>query len=516
MSGKGALNIEVENFGPIVEARLDLRPLTILVGSGNAGKSYLATLVYALHRFFDAGNSHLFGPSLPWEPDEQPDSGLRSGIGLAASSLDRILRQLFGQLYGDTSELQVTVPAGITRTLGERLEARGDAFRQLLRHCYGSDLGDNSLVRRGSRAARVSFEHRLDGTKAVFGHEVRFTPSDATVRVSMPGKVPLPLGKDDAQRLLDYDLGRNCENLGVNVRHCLDMLHRLMLRRLAGPLDSSSYYLPPDRTGLMRTHKLVLSSLLASAPMGRLSATSGSSYLTGVVSGFIDRIISMQDNRPGKSLPGGGCESHAKAIEDRILNGDIEVELSPVGFPEFFFRPSKWNGRKAALPLIQASAAVAELAPLVLFLRNKVMPGDILILEEPESHLHPEQQVELIEQLAAIVNSGIRIVLTTHSEFLLEALANIVRRSLITTVKKTRYVDAVGVSLRHDQVGAWMFEHRKKPLGSVVKEITMDDSGMYQTGFDDVANAIHNEGSLISWEIEAMESLADQGTPSNN
>lgn len=249
MSGKGALNLEVENFGPIVEARLDLRPLTILVGYGNAGKSYLATLVYALHRFFDAGNPHLFGPSLPWEPDEQPDSGLRSGIGPAASSLDRILRQLFGQLSGDTSELQVTVPAGITRALGERLEARGDAFRQLLRHCYGSDLGDNSLVRRGSRAARVSFEHRLDGTKAVFGHEVRFTPSDATVRVSMPGKVPLSLGEDDAQRLLDYDLGRNCENLGVNVRHCLNMLHRLMLRQLACPLDSSSYYLPPDRTG---------------------------------------------------------------------------------------------------------------------------------------------------------------------------------------------------------------------------------------------------------------------------
>ena len=46
------LEIEVTDFGPIAKAKLDLRPLTVFVGPSNTGKSYLATLIYALHRFF--------------------------------------------------------------------------------------------------------------------------------------------------------------------------------------------------------------------------------------------------------------------------------------------------------------------------------------------------------------------------------------------------------------------------------------------------------------------------------
>lgn len=43
------IEIAVENFGPIAEANIDLRPLTVFVGPSNTGKTYFATLVYALH-----------------------------------------------------------------------------------------------------------------------------------------------------------------------------------------------------------------------------------------------------------------------------------------------------------------------------------------------------------------------------------------------------------------------------------------------------------------------------------
>lgn len=56
-NSKGLLELEVKNFGPIVEAKVDLRPLTLFVGPSNTGKSYLAVLIYALHRIFRAGYS---------------------------------------------------------------------------------------------------------------------------------------------------------------------------------------------------------------------------------------------------------------------------------------------------------------------------------------------------------------------------------------------------------------------------------------------------------------------------
>ena len=51
---QGSLELEVTNFGPIVEAKIDLRPLTVFVGRSNTGKSYLAILIYALHRHFSS------------------------------------------------------------------------------------------------------------------------------------------------------------------------------------------------------------------------------------------------------------------------------------------------------------------------------------------------------------------------------------------------------------------------------------------------------------------------------
>ena len=49
------LTLSVKDFGPIYSAEVELRPLTVFVGPSNTGKSYLAILIYALHKFF---NSH--------------------------------------------------------------------------------------------------------------------------------------------------------------------------------------------------------------------------------------------------------------------------------------------------------------------------------------------------------------------------------------------------------------------------------------------------------------------------
>ena len=51
-SHKGNYRLDVSNFGPIVQASLELRPLTVFIGPSNTGKSYLAILIYALHQLF--------------------------------------------------------------------------------------------------------------------------------------------------------------------------------------------------------------------------------------------------------------------------------------------------------------------------------------------------------------------------------------------------------------------------------------------------------------------------------
>ena len=139
---------------------------------------------------------------------------------------------------------------------------------------------------------------------------------------------------------------------------------------------------------------------------------------------------------------------------------------------------------------------------MVLYLRHVIQPDNVLIIEEPESHLHPAMQVEFTRQLALLVRSGIRVIITTHSEWVLEELANIVRRSSLPGTKRKR-TDATAVALRPDEVGAWLFKPKSRPKGSVVEEVKLDEeTGLYPTGYDAVSEALYNESARLFNRIQ--------------
>ena len=151
---------------------------------------------------------------------------------------------------------------------------------------------------------------------------------------------------------------------------------------------------------------------------------------------------------------------------------------------------------------MNASSMVSELTPVVLYLRHVVRPSDLLIIEEPESHLHPAMQVEFIRQLAVAVKSGIRILITTHSEWVLEELANLVRLSELPTERREG-IDDLDVALHQDEVGAWFFEPSSDQSGSVVREIPLDvESGTFPAGFGLISENLYNRWATISNRIE--------------
>lgn len=85
------LNLEVSDFGPIAEAKIELRPLTVFVGPSNTGKSYLAILIYALHRFLGPGSPNLgFGRRFLF-PSSRLPSGWRDDLTLSDRELDILL-----------------------------------------------------------------------------------------------------------------------------------------------------------------------------------------------------------------------------------------------------------------------------------------------------------------------------------------------------------------------------------------------------------------------------------------
>lgn len=151
------------------------------------------------------------------------------------------------------------------------------------------------------------------------------------------------------------------------------------------------------------------------------------------------------------------------------------------------------------LPLTNASSMVSELAPVVLYLRHVVSPDDLLIIDEPESHLHPAMQVAFTRQIAAIAGAGVRVLLTTHSEWVLEALGNVVGRAGLPGRGAGQ---GGGEFLGPNSVGVWLFEPAEPGRGSTVREIALDaDTGLYPSGFDSVASVLHNDWAEIAGRL---------------
>ena len=560
--------LSVKDFGPIAEATVELRPLTVFVGASNTGKSYMAILLYALHRFFGPRHGMRFAPpalsrpSLRVAQDESrerehdkvvewvrtlalpnrrdrfdvalPDAiaalvrPILEDVGNLAPFLETELRRCFGVANtqsmirhggGKSAQIALQRREFLSSPNGPRIgsgDSRAKKIMQIL--LADPSLGDEEVQAKLAEqyaceptSPRVAMKHvrfwrrRLDerlktgvsaetvlasasNPKAGLKLDERVVSYDFTIarprsllRASIPANVPLSI----------QDLGpRSLLWLSLRMATHLGELADMVLPNVAGPMYRPIHYLPADRAGVMHAHRVVVSSLIGRASRAGLGVEPPLPALSGVLADFLERLIELGDAEPRK----GASAKLAKQLEEGILEGTVDVR-SAVDYPSFHYQPANW---KTELALMNTSSMVSELAPVVLYLRHIVGLRDVLIIEEPESHLHPAMQVAFTRFLATVVRQGIRVVVTTHSEWVLETLANLVRLSDVDKARR-KEVSPEGLSLTPDEVGAWLFEKRKHPEGSVVKEIPLDvTAGTFPARFDEVSEALYNDWAGIA------------------
>ncbi len=73
------------------------------------------------------------------------------------------------------------------------------------------------------------------------------------------------------------------------------------------------------------------------------------------------------------------------------------------------------------------SSFLAFLYLTTLFLDSSLAePGELLIIDEPEMNLHPTAQIQIIEFLALLANAGLKVLITTHSTYVVDHLSNLI------------------------------------------------------------------------------------------
>ncbi|MBF0095844.1 MAG: AAA family ATPase [Magnetococcales bacterium] len=140
-----------------------------------------------------------------------------------------------------------------------------------------------------------------------------------------------------------------------------------------------------------------------------------------------------------------------------IIGGEYKV--SQHGGLKFY--PTSNDGM--ILSLMEGSSAVRSLLDIGFYLRHVAAPGDLLMVDEPELNLHPENQRRIARLFARLVNIGIKVFITTHSDYIIKELNTLImlnqdKERLKKLAERENYIDSE--KLDHDKVKMYIAEEQ--------------------------------------------------------
>lgn len=493
------LRLQAENFGAIAAADVELRPLTVFVGPSGSGKSYFAKLIYTLHRYF---SQHL--------AFESRSRKMTHFYKLWNEMSDRtVLAEQLADHLADTDIVDIPCPPEVARLAREAVKGvdTGTALGWEMGRVYGVETLE-PLILNTHASARIALGHNPAGHAGKLPFRYAFDLQGARLKwhLDVEDDAPIRLERSGTfwrRGLLPNFFHRRSPETSIDgglinpvaVQH---VLADLAQPSTVGPLARVARFLPASRLGGMEAQQFLLRGSLDLTTAGRRRAARAAP-LSGVLVDYIEDILIDLSVNPTDWEAG---EQLAREIEQAILKGEVRVEPTENGPPQVLFRPDGWE---KDLPLVQASSTVAsmvaDIVPVVLYLRHHAQPGETLIIEEPEAHMHPAMQVRFAAGLARMVAAGIRVIVTVHSDWILSALANICRMAKLAEADRS---DLMGgdVTLPANQVGVWEFVP-DGTNGAHTREIILDsDNGMYDAGYPRVAETLYNDWAEIHSRLQ--------------
>ncbi len=472
------MKLIVKNFGPIREAKVDIKPMTIFIGPSNTGKSYLAILVY----IFDKVLNELF------------------------SFLDFTNFNATIDVKNIADEEKITnivnaVLSECTTTIHERWET--EAIR-----CFGEEW--QNLTKQNGAPASIVVSNESKGVVLDFisPEKDKFPPLDSItkkIKEEVIGSLNLHENKNfiyvfegpgDLGKMYSLDLtALVLPEVSGLLSFLPDMSrsdkprHYPGHRYITGGINT--HYLPAVRGGLMQSHRIMVTALVDRAPTTGLTGTEFIPF-TGVLADFVRKLFNI-DERRHHTKRTNNISALSQEIEQRIMRGAIHIKTLETRYPDFRYNLTNRNSNPREISLMYASSSVSELASIVLFIRYYISPGDVFIVEEPEAHLHPEAQRIVAGVLVELVKAGVYVIATTHSDIILEQISNFIHADKVPGARVLSR-KAEQRTLPRNKVGAYVFRASQNGKGTTVRVIRFNkQTGILTKDHLDVSSDLYNE-----------------------
>ena len=148
----------------------------------------------------------------------------------------------------------------------------------------------------------------------------------------------------------------------------------------------------------------------------------------------------------------------AEEIENELLKG--KVGITSEGNVEF----ASEKAPRIKLSFHQSSSIVKTLSSLVIYLKHLASYNDLLIIDEPELNLHPDNQVKLTRIFARLINKGLRLVISTHSDYIIREINNLIMFSNVDAKEdfSSIYNYNKGEYINLNDVSAYFFNYKNE------------------------------------------------------
>ena len=463
------MKFRFKNLGPIKEADLELGDLTVIAGRNNTGKTYIA---YALYGFLKRWNW-----SAAW-------------------------------LRNPTREEAIESIEEFSSSLVRKAASKGFATRTFSRHQF--------TQQRSAVANAMARTFSASGLAAVFSSQRgRFEGASVEFISSLPDNTPPP-------DIIYSSLG-SCRVsweedkivMSVDVLHerpesrpAIFALRNLHYRFLFPEFAIDPFLLTSERFGISLFYRELdftknkLVDLLQdmrddhdrdqSDPFLLIDRTTSRYALP--VKDNIDYTRSIPDLQDQKSEL---SEYKLPTELSRLTNGSYKSSGDSIAFTSTMRGP-----RRFSIPLHLASSSARGLSDLYFFLEHVAIRNHLLIIDEPESHLDTDNQILMARLLVRCVHAGIKVLITTHSDYLVKEINNLIMLShdfegKQDLLKKLKY-DADD-ALDPSQIRAYVAEN------DTLTACGVDKYGMDMPNFDRTIDDINRVTSEISSRLFAGE-----------
>lgn len=397
------MKFQFTSLGAIDEASIELAPLTIICGRNNTGKTYVT---YAMYAFLS-----MWRQLIDWEVDRD--------------DLDKLFKN--GAVSIDMDTRFVAQWQNIKKNTCDR-------WQELLPKALGAPAAR-------FEETQISFDFAIDDAwkHAEFKKELR----------SEKGKVLFSVEKSANSSVLEFVALVDGDKRDFPTYALENFVSQTLLEAVLSPYLPTVFMVSTERTGAvtfkeeLNLTKNKLANFLATMDSSKemqhpgklFEAIYSGGYPLPVESNvqFVNRFGSME-SRSGTLL---AAHPSLAADFENIAGGQYLTNKDGVTH----FVP---KGSKVELRLTEASSAARSLVVIWYWLKAEAAQGHMLLIDEPELNLHPENQRAFARFLAKLVNLKVKVLITTHSDTILREF-----NTLIMLARATDHVEAVRKEFRY-------------------------------------------------------------------